>query len=196
VQLYPGVYQAITVTGGTVVLNPGVYVLSPSNNPPYAVDLNGGTVTGHGVMFYNTGADFVPSTGYPDYHDAGLYDPSPSGTNAPPAARGFQSNFAGIRLDASGGARIEISALSTTASPFDGMVFYQRRANTQPIQITGGDLTLGGTVYAKWTPLLIGGLGSSQAQFIVGSVKVSGGSTFTLGFASGFGKADEVFLVE
>jgi hypothetical protein len=196
VQLYPGVYQSITVTGGTVVLNPGVYVLRPSNNPPYALDLTGGTVTGNGVMFYNTGADFVPSTGYPDYNDTGLYDPSPSGTNAPPSGQGFQGNFAGIRLDASGGARIDISALSTVGCKFNGMIIYQRRANTQPVEITGGGLTLGGTVYAKWAPLFIGGGGSSQAQFIAGSVQVSGGSTLTLGYGSGFGKAEEVFLVE
>src|SRR5207245_2091039 len=85
VQLFPGVYQSITIMGGTVSFNPGIYILSPSNNSSYSLDVSGGTVTGVGVMFYNTGGDFVPNTGYPDYNDATLYNPGPSGTNAPPS---------------------------------------------------------------------------------------------------------------
>ena len=66
VQLYPGVYQSITVSGGMVNLNSGVYILSPTNNPAYALDVTGGTVTGSGVMFYNTGGSFIAATGFPD----------------------------------------------------------------------------------------------------------------------------------
>ena len=99
VQLFPGIYQAITVTGGTVNFNPGVYILSPSDNPPYVLDVTGGTVTGAGVMFYNTGGSFIASTGSPDSGDAGLYATGPSGTNAPPSTSEFQADFAGVRLD-------------------------------------------------------------------------------------------------
>ena len=45
VQLFPGVYQSITVTGGALNFNPGVYILSPSNNPPYVLDVTGGNVS-------------------------------------------------------------------------------------------------------------------------------------------------------
>ena len=153
VQLYPGVYQSVKVTGGTVNFNPGVYILSPSNNTTNALDLAGGTITGNGVMFYNTGGDFVPSTGYPDHDDASLYDPGVSGTNAPPSSPGFQSNFAGINIDASSANEISLSALAVDGDPFSGMLFYQRRANTQAINITSGNLSLAGTLYAKWAQL-------------------------------------------
>ena len=66
VQLYPGVYRSIAIGGGDVNFNPGVYVLSPADGTAYALDVTGGNVTGAGVMFYNTGGDFVPVTGSPD----------------------------------------------------------------------------------------------------------------------------------
>ena len=147
VQLFPGVYQAITVAGGTLNFNPGVYILSPANNPPYVLDVTGGTVTGAGVMFYNTGGSFIASTGSPDYGDAGLYTTGPSGTNAPPSTEDFQADFAGIRLDGSTSANITLSAPSDDGDPFSGMLIYQRRANMQAIEITGGNLALSGTVY-------------------------------------------------
>jgi hypothetical protein len=196
VQLYPGVYQSIKVTGGTVTFNPGVYVLSPSTETARAVDLTGGTITGVGVMFYNTGGDFVPSTGYPDYDDAGLYDPGPSGMNAPPSEQGFQGNFAIINIDSSNASAISLSASSIDGDPFRGMLIYQRRANTQPITITGGNLSLTGTLYAKWAPLNLSGGGSYRAQFITGSVRLSGPPTITLSPGGPFGRADRVFLVE
>jgi len=196
VQLYPGVYQSITVTGGRVNLNPGVYILSPSNNPPYVLDVTGGTVTGAGVMFYNTGRSFIASTGYPDYGDADLYETSASGTNAPPSADQFQADFAGIRLDGSTSANITLSALTDTGDSFSGMLIYQRRANMQAIQLTGGNLSLSGTIYAVWAPLVFSGGGTNQAQFIVGSLQLSGSGTLTLSNAGLFGKANQVFLVE
>src|SRR5262249_54534396 len=79
VQLYPGVYSSISISGGNVNFNPGVYVLSPQKNTPTTLNItgsNGSTVTGNGVMFYNTGGDYVASTGYPDYGDASTYDPN------------------------------------------------------------------------------------------------------------------------
>src|SRR4051812_1921789 len=108
-------------------------------------------------MFYNTGGDFVPSTGYPDSGDASLHDPGPSGTNAPPSSQVAQGNFAGIRIDASSADAISLTALSVDGDPFRGMLFYQRRANMQAIEITGGNLSLAGTLYAKWAPLSLAG---------------------------------------
>jgi hypothetical protein len=117
VQLVPGIYGSIAVTGGRVNLGPGIYILSPPNGQSYALDVTGGTVTGTGVMFYNTGGDFVPSTGYPDYNDAGLYDPGPSGINAPSASGDFQGRFAGIRLDASNNNTVQLSPMTSDGGP-------------------------------------------------------------------------------
>jgi hypothetical protein len=196
VQLYPGVYQSIKVTGGTVNFNPGVYVLSPSNNPTYALELTGGTITGDGVMFYNTGGDFVPSTGYPDSDDARLYDPGPSGANAPPSSQLFQNNFAGINIDSSNSQYISLSGLSVDGDPFSGMLLYQRRANTQAINITSGNLSLTGTLYAKWAQLNLSGGGNHQAQFIVASVRMSGQTTLSIVPGTLSGSSNNVFLTE
>jgi hypothetical protein len=196
VQLYPGVYQSITVSGGSVNLNPGVYILSPVGSPPYALDVTGGTVNGAGVMFYNTGADFDPTSGDPDSADHALYTPGPGGANAPPASAAFQGGFAGIRLDASNNANITLSALDDTGDPFFGMLIYQRRANLQTMSITGGNLSLSGTIYAMWAPIDLAGAGTYQAQFIAGSMQLGGSGTTTLGSSGSLVKANQVFLVE
>lgn len=210
VQLNPGVYQSIQITGGTVTVNfnPGVYILRPSigTSVPSLV-LAGGTITGNGVMFYNTGADFEPSTGLPDNNDASQYNPGPSGINAPAPNPG---NFAGIQIDSSQANSISLSGLSDDNDAFKGVVLYQRRANTQTINITsGGNLTLlTGTLYAKWAQFNITGGGTYQAQFIGGSMQVqpdplSGPATLTLNWnipplppLRTFGRANEVFIVE
>jgi hypothetical protein len=196
VQLFPGIYQSISVSGGALNLNPGVYILSPSNHPPFALDVTGGTVTGSGVMFYNTGADFVPGTGYPDSGDPGLYNPGPAGTGAPDSSADFQGSFAGIRLDTSQNAQVTLSALSAPGDPFGGMLVYQRRPSLQAITIVGGNLSLAGTIYAAWAPLVVSGGGNYQAQFIVGSMQLSGSDTLTLNGSSLAGSSNEVFLVE
>jgi hypothetical protein len=196
VQLFPGIYESITVTGGAVNLNPGVYILSPSKTPPYALDVTGGTVTGAGVMFYNTGGSFSAITGYPDHGDAALYETSASGTNVPPPSQEFQADFAGIRLDGSGTANITLSAMSDSGDPFSGLLIYQRRANMQAIELTGGNLSLSGTIYALWAPLMFTGGGSYQAQFIVGRMELSGSDTLTLSNSGSFAGANQVFLVE
>ena len=196
VQLHPGVYRSITINGGKVRFNPGVYILSPSPATPYSLDVTGGSVTGDGVMFYNTGGDFLPSTGYPDNDDANLYDPDPAGTNLPPSGSSFQDNFGGIRIDSSKAVRVSLSAIANEDDPFDQVLIYQRRANMQPIQITGGNLSLTGTLYAKWAPFRISGGGAYQAQFIGGRMRVTGPATLSLDHGATFGRAEEVFLVE
>ena len=199
VQLYPGVYQSITITGGKVNFNPGVYILSPASGTPSALTVTGGAadvVTGNGVMFYNTGGDFVPSTGYPDYNDARLYDPGPSGINAPPSNPNPASFFGGIQLDSSNGNQISLSPSPLSNDPYKGILIYQRRANRQSLTIAGGTLPLDGTLYAKWAPLTISGGGSYQAQFIVGSMQLSGPDTLSLRSGNSFGRANQVFLVE
>ena len=175
-------------------LNPGVYILSPSNNPPYVLDVTGGTVTGAGVMFYNTGGSFVASTGSPDYGDAGLYATGPSGTNAPPSDEGFQADFAGIRLDGSTNANITLSALSDSGDPFSGMLIYQRRANMQAIEITGGNLSLSGTIYACGRRWSFREGGPIRPSSLSGSMQLSGSDTLTLSNRRAVRKGESSFF--
>lgn len=72
VTLEPGIYDDITITGGTVTLNPGLYVIDGGNMPGGGnLTVNGGTVDGtSGVTFYltNTSGD---DTRWPEVNIAG-----------------------------------------------------------------------------------------------------------------------------
>ena len=79
------------------------------------------------------------------------------------------------------------------------MLFYQRRRNTKGLDIQGdssaGDLS--GTLYAKWAPVKIAGSGTYDAQFVVGSMEITGSGVVTIDYAGKkMGKAPQVFLVE
>ena len=65
---------------------------------------------------------------------------------------------------------------SAVVSPFNGMFLYQRRSNTQRIQIQGhhGDSALSGTVYAVSARIRMPALGTYHSQFIVGSMQLPG----------------------
>lgn len=185
VTLNPGIYNAITITGGTVVFQPGIYVLQPPSNGvgQNILQITGGTVTGNGVMFYNTGSDFVPSTGMPDKND-GSASPNPPNS----------TKFQGISI---GPANVTFTPIS--GGDFDGMLFYQRRWNTSTASIAGAssNISISGTLYAKWAQFQISGQGSYQGQFLVGSMSVSGGATVTITYAGNrIGKAYQIFLVE
>ena len=54
-----------------------------------------------------------------------------------------------------------------------------------------------GTIYAKWANFDLSGQGEYNAQFVVGSMAISGNAIVTIN-ATGknFGKANLVFLVE
>ena len=82
---------------------------------------------------------------------------------------------------------------------FNGMLFYQRRWNTEIMQIEGnsstGDLT--GTLYSKWGQVKITGQGTYDAQFVVGEMDISGLGDVTLVYdGDSVGKAPKIFLVE
>jgi Flp pilus assembly protein TadG len=185
VTLNPGIYSGITIKGGTVTFNPGIYVLKqPSNGGGTNIlAISGGTVTGNGVMFYNTGSDYDPVAGTPDSSD---------GSSSPDPPKGTQ--FGAIQINS---ATVNLQPISD--GTFAGMLFYQRRWNTQTVKITAssGNLSLGGTLYDKWGKFDLSGGGSYQAQFIVGSMSVSGGATVTVNYAgTRLGKANQVYLVE
>jgi hypothetical protein len=176
--LDPGIYSSLQITGGTVTLNPGIYVLKGG------MTISGSAnVQGNGVLFYNTGADYNPATGNPDPYD-GTY----LGTDA-------NATFGAVTISSP---NVNLQAMTGTGSPFDGLLIYQRRWNTQPLSIqAAANLNLGGTIYAKWAPLNLSGQGQFNAQSIVGSVKAALSGDITIDYGGReLGQANEVFLVE
>lgn len=195
VTLQPGIYEQLTVTGYTVVLEPGIYVLSGPNTNN--LSLTGGQVTGDGVMFYNTGQNYIAATGAPDASDP----PDPWGTSPPPKTA--DTSFGDVTINAS----MHFTPIDSTKYSypnaeirvFDGMLFYQRRANKKGVSIEGNANAgkLDGVIYAKWAPFKISGQGTYDAQFIVGSISVSGGGTVIIRYTGADkGLAPQVFLVQ
>lgn len=179
--LNPGIYASISINGGTVVFNPGIYVLKGGG-----ASIGGnGSVTGTGVMFYNTGSDYNATTGAPDTSDGSASPNPPGGTT-----------FG--QLSIGGGGTFSLTA--PTTGTFTGMAVYQRRWNTQSMSIGGnGSVSVSGTVYAKWAALSVGGTGaySSASQLIVGSMSLGGNGDVTINLAGQtLAKTNQVFLVE
>jgi hypothetical protein len=190
--LSPGIYNNIKITAGTVTFNPGIYVLNGNTNQ--GLQINGGTVTGSGVMFYVTGSSYVPtsssSTADPTYNAA---PDLTTVTSSPPTG---SANLASVGIN---GGTVNLSGLSDTGSPFNGMLIYQARLNTSTLSVGGNSDTvnLTGTVYAPWATFKLAGQGRYLAQFLIGSMQITGnGSVTVYGTGKNFGKANLVFLVE
>jgi Flp pilus assembly protein TadG len=193
----PGIYSSIKITGGSATFSPGIFVISPQQNTTNTLEITGGTVTGTGVMFYNTGNDYNPTTGSPDSGDPANYNPGPSGNNAPDygSAPLKNTNFGSINIAS---AAVTLSPINTSGNVFKGMLFYQRRANSSVASITSnGSLSLTGTLYDKWGLFKISGGGTYNAQFVAGSIAVSGQADLTINYSGGnLGRANQVYLVE
>ena len=174
----PGIYtNGIKITGDAT-FSPGIYVI-------YGKDLavSGiGTVTGSGVMFYFTNSTYDRATGLPDANDGST-----------------QGSVSGATLSMSGNPTLTLTPYADASSPFNGMLFYQRRWNTSVPKLTGNGTSssLTGTIYAKWAKFDLAGQGTYGAQFVVGSLLLSGNGLVTIN-ATGknFGRANLVFLVE
>jgi hypothetical protein len=206
-RLRPGIYDSITIThSASVLFTPGIYVLAyTGRNPGNSLEISGSaTVTGHGVMFYNTSGRgpnrYDPASGFPDAND---------GNRTPQS----QSGFGQISIES--GANVDLSGIADSNSPFYGMLFYQRRWNTQPLVIGNNPKNLiFGQVYAKWAPAELSsdssGTVTYNAQFVVGRMTLSwprrtsgtmlidpgtkpDGTTSDL---SNLGAANQVFLVQ
>ena len=183
VTLSPGVYTSIQTSANVnVYLNPGIYIIAGGG-----ITMTGNsTLTGDGVMLYNTGSDYNANTGLPDSGD---------GTSAPPASG--NPTFGGLSI--TGNARLDLTPFSNPSSPFDGMVVYQRRLNTQELKLAGNGSSdvLTGTVYAKWAPIDLSGNGTFNSQFVVKEVKFTGNGTLTLDVTGQpLARSLQVFLVE
>ena len=179
----PGLYGKVTVSGsGTITFNPGIYVIMGGG-----FNISGsGTITDNnqGVMIYNTGADYTPSTGAPDSSDG-----STLGTDS-------SANFGKVNISGSG--TIALSPL--TSGSFSGMLFYERRWNSQDFNISGSGqigATLNGMIYDKWGAMNLSGSGSYNSEFIVGSMNITGSGNYTIDTTGkNTGRANQVFLVE
>ncbi len=191
--LLPGIYTSIDITGGYVRFVPGIYVIRPNPNTENVVKITGGDVEAMGIMIYATGHNYSPDTGNPDNNDA---------DKAPPHADGAE--FGGITINASMKlGPIDFDEHDYSAFPvdpvFEGMLFFQRRRNGQAINIEGNaaEGRLSGTLYAKWAPIKIAGQGTYDAQFVVGSMVVTGTGDIVIHYTGKkLGKAPQIFLVE
>jgi len=224
--LQPGVYHDIRITGSAnVTFAPGIYIISPSQ-PNDGLVINGSpTITGLDVMFYMTGNNYLTNNQPPGYWDAlddstnnQLDGPLPLTWSAPtastvwntqqgqktqaPGTDPFNGNvrFATIDINIGDGI-LNLRGLDAAGGAFDNMLFFARRRNNQTIRIAGNagnsTIILEGVVYAKWSQMDISGGGNWTAQFVVGSLKASGGANINIqGFGQSFGLVKQLFLVE
>lgn len=182
--LLPGVYTSIKINGTpTVTFNPGVYILKGGG-----LSVNGGaTLQGTGVMFYNTGSDFNVISGAPDTQGGGSPPSNPTGST-------FGS------FDLGGNAVFNVTPINDASSPFNGMSFYQRRANTMAIKLTGTSGQNIGTFYAKWAQLQVSGNAelTVNGRLYVGSYQQRGSTAHVtiIPPAGSAPQTPQVFLVE
>src|SRR5205823_1339689 len=167
------------------------------------------TVTGNGVMFYLTGSTYYDATkkayGYwdalDDAQNSQLDGPLPPthGNSIGTAPDPGKVTYPSITINATS-AKVSFTGLIDSTSPFDRVLFYQRRRNSSTASIqgnAGNQLTLGGIIYAKWAKFSISGQGKYDAQFFVGSMDISGGANVTIGSAGkNYGMGNQVFLTE
>lgn len=191
VTLRPGVYESINIVSGKVIFEPGVYIIrNKSALTGISLSIVAGQVTAEGVMFYITDSSgYSPANGLPDANDGETVPPAPAVTALVPSvvvnAGLLGSSFSG---------------LNSPGSPFDGMLFYQRRTDRRPIAIVAeqllGGSSLSGTVYAKWGQLLFVGHGTYDLRFAVGTARFVNALACTLNPTNPFPPVREVYLVE
>jgi Flp pilus assembly protein TadG len=189
--LKPGVYDWIEVVSGQVIFSPGVYIIRGAN-PTTGVGLSlvAGQVTADDVMFYITDtASYSPAQGTPDALDGSTQPPAPSVTTLVPSVV-IDATLPGCRF----------SPISSSASPFAGIMIFQRRFDRRPIVLLQqpliGSGTFAGTVYAKWGHVMFVGGGTITASFAAGTIRVVELLDMTISPPSLMPAVQEVFLVE
>lgn len=193
--LRPGIYTSISIDGGRVRFDPGIYVLAATPDDLYSLDIKSGDVVARGIMFYNTVDEYDPVTGLPDAAD---------GDN-PPALR--RTSYGNIRLNAGVGFTgidtsqpdYDYSSVSRAISEFDGMLIYQRRRHTSLVQVQGVADAGGfvGAVYAKWSQFRLPAGGVFDSQIVVGNLFVPGHGDIKVNYDKlGAISAVGIYLVE
>jgi len=189
----PGIYSNIKLSNGAnLTFSPGIYYVVPDKTNDGISITGSAIVNGDGVMFYLTGDNFNVRTGAPD----NLAVEKTDNVSTMPADTSGTSKYASLTIN---GQTVNLTGLKDVTSPYNGMLFYQRRLNTQGanIQGNGTNTQLGGTIYAKWANFKVSGSGQYNAQFVVGSIAISGQSNITLNYAGkNLGRANQVYLVE
>ena len=164
VVLNPGVYEWIQVTAGTVVFNPGVYIIR-NVNPLTQISLAviAGQVKANGVMFYITN-----STSYSATSGESRLGRRELGSASRLLGRGLAQR--GHRLFV----EKHLLPINTSSSPFNGLLVYQRRLDRRPIVFADETLILGGTlsgsVYAKYAQIIFAANGTFDMSFVAGSM--------------------------
>jgi hypothetical protein len=188
--LSPGIYSSIEIAGtgpGTVTFQPGVYVFQGGNEAGNALWIDtGGTIVANGVLFYSTASSFNSSTGAPDGNDGN--------------ALGMETGalFGLVQIKAGS---LTLQGLSDSSNPLNGVVFFQRRWNTQPVSIYSGatSSSIAGTIYARWANASLTMSGGWQGQIVAGSVAMTGltsNCAASLSKGSVYAQSPQVFLVE
>jgi hypothetical protein len=146
--LHPGIYSQIKASGNaSLTLNPGLYIIEGGG---IAVGDNA-SVTGAGVMIYNTGSNY-------------------------PNAGGC---FGGITLSGNGSFTLTPAA-TAGGGAFPGIVIYQSRSNTRAL-LFGGNAAAGltGMVYAPSAPVVISGNATLNAALVADRLQFSGNGSST-----------------
>jgi len=204
----PGIYADIQISSrATATFKPGVYIFAPTKNNQ-GLGINGsGTVTGNNAMFYFTSSDFMSTSppGAYDVADTAIAANPPGPSNQPSSSNwptGESTNVIWSTLNINASGATTLNPLNDASNnTFNGLLFYFRRRNTTQPSIQGGgssnNVNLAGTIYDRWANFKLAGGGAYNAQFIVGSLTLSGGATFYVhGTGKNFGLANETFLVE
>jgi Flp pilus assembly protein TadG len=188
--LNPGVYDWIEIDSGAAVLNPGVYIIR-SVNPmtQLALNVTGGIVTANGVMFYITNTtNYTPLTGAPDASDGNTVAPPPTAMTQIPSvviASLLGSSYQG---------------LNDPASPFNGLLIYQRRVDRSPIVLADQQMLLAGTlqgqVYGKYAQIVFAANGTFDMSLVAGSIRFANILQTTLAPSQPLPPAKDVYLVE
>jgi Flp pilus assembly protein TadG len=202
----PGVYTQITVNQGTLVLNPGIYVITG----PFSAG-SGASIIGNGVMLYLTCA----SDGSP------YYEACPSG-GLSTQTTGSLTLSGQVTLTLSGPTAAQATYCSPTPSTsycstnaayvpwqYTGLLIFQDRNDNSSMTLTGSSSVsppssctsvttnascIAGTIYAKDAQISIAGGGSAQTALqsdVIGDTVTftgnggNGEQTFAMSFPAG-----------
>jgi hypothetical protein len=187
--LNPGIYTGgITVSGNShVTLNPGVYII------------NGGGVT-IGSFDSTTGRPVSGDSSYMIANKVTFYNTGNS-TNY----GGFRLSYYGSQTQLTPPDQLAAGASLNWSKGYPGMVLFQDRANSKPIDIVNQVTPMQGTFYAASATLTFNGQGINPAkpvQLIAGRIIIntdtpSGNAESDVPYdAKVFAPPPEIYLVE
>jgi len=162
------------ITGsGSVTLQPGIYYGGIRFDGSGTVTFQPGTyiIAGGGLTLIGSGSVYADGVMFYNTNDPA----HPTGSGA----------YGSITITGSGSWRFR----PQTSGPYAGILFFQDRANTQEVEITGSGNMLSGTMYFPNADLDFAGSGniSGVAQLIAKSIDMTGSGDITLTYDTGGG---------